>query len=51
MVPDDIKRAAVPVLSHRVTVRTEARLSGLGAVAVIEELLKFVPVPVEAPKV
>ena len=51
VVPDDIKRAAVPVLSHRVTVRTEARLGGLGAVAVIEELLKFVPVPVEAAKV
>jgi len=51
VVPDDLKRAAVPVLSHRVTVRTEARLGGLSAVSVIEELLGSVPVPVEAAKV
>jgi len=51
VVPDDLKRAAVPVLSHRVTVRTEARLGGLSAVSVIEELLGRVPVPVEVAQV
>lgn len=48
VLPDDIKKAAPAVLAHRVEVRTEARLGGLQAEGVISELVRYVPVPVEA---
>ncbi|MBB6099995.1 MoxR-like ATPase [Deinobacterium chartae] len=47
VIPEDLKRAAVPVLAHRVNLRTEARLRGLRAEEVIADLLDRVPVPVE----
>ena len=46
VVPDDIKRLAVPVLAHRVIAAPEAEMSGRSAVDVIEDLIEEVPVPI-----
>jgi MoxR-like ATPase len=46
VVPDDIKRLAVPVLAHRLIASLEARLRGRDAAAIIASILETVPVPV-----
>jgi MoxR-like ATPase len=46
VVPDDVKRLAVPVLAHRLIASLEARLRGRDAAAIIESILDTVPVPV-----
>jgi MoxR-like ATPase len=46
VLPDDIKRLAVPVLAHRLIASLEARLRGRDAIAIIESILDTVPVPV-----
>jgi MoxR-like ATPase len=46
VLPDDIKRLAVPVLAHRLISSLEARLRGRDAVTIIETILDTVPVPV-----
>jgi MoxR-like ATPase len=46
VLPDDIKRVAVPALAHRIVVQPEARARGTTAESVVEELLQSVPVPV-----
>jgi len=46
VVPDDVKTLAVPVLSHRVIVRSTARQDARRAAAVIKEILEEIPVPV-----
>jgi MoxR-like ATPase len=43
--PDDVKRIAVPVLSHRLIVAPEARTSGLTGEAIITDALEKTPVP------
>ena len=43
--PDDIKRVAAPVLSHRLIVRPESRLRKVTAASVVEEILDEVLVP------
>jgi MoxR-like ATPase len=48
VLPDDIKRAAAPVLAHRLMLRAEARLRGITAESLVTEVLARVPVPVEA---
>ena len=45
--PDDVKRAAVPVLGHRLMLRAEARLKGVTAETLVRGLLSSLPVPVE----
>jgi MoxR-like ATPase len=45
--PDDVKRAAVPVLVHRLMLRAEARLKGVTAERLVRDLLASTPVPVE----
>lgn len=45
VLPDDIKKLAVPVLAHRVIVGTEARLKELSAEGLIQEILDNTPVP------
>jgi MoxR-like ATPase len=47
VLPDDVKALAVPVLSHRIIMKTEARLRGRTEEEVIEEILSSVPVPTE----
>jgi MoxR-like ATPase len=46
VVPDDVKRLAVPVLAHRLIASLEARLRGRDAAAIITSILNTVPVPV-----
>ncbi|SVA66064.1 uncharacterized protein METZ01_LOCUS118918 [marine metagenome] len=45
VVPDDIKRAAIPVLGHRIILKPEARIRGVKVEEVIGELLMTVQVP------
>ena len=45
MVPDDIKRAALPVLRHRVVVSPEVEMSGEGVDHVLGALLEAVEAP------
>jgi MoxR-like ATPase len=45
--PDDVKRAAAPVLGHRLLLRAEARLRGIGADSLVRDVLQSVAVPVE----
>jgi MoxR-like ATPase len=45
VLPDDIKRLAVPVLSHRVIVGPAARLRELSAEKIVQEILDNCPVP------
>jgi MoxR-like ATPase len=46
VMPDDVKRMAVPVLAHRLIASLEARLRGRDSVAIVESILDAVPVPV-----
>ena len=45
VLPDDIKKLAVPVLAHRVIAGTEARLKELSAETIIKEIIENTPVP------
>jgi MoxR-like ATPase len=47
VLPDDIKALAVPVLSHRIILKTEARLKGRTEEDLLREVLESVPVPAE----
>ncbi len=44
--PDDVKNLAVPVLSHRINLRQEARIRKVSAENVLTELLSKIRVPV-----
>ena len=43
--PDDVKRLTPPVIRHRLVLRPESEMEGLGPDAMIQELLDSVPVP------
>lgn len=43
--PDDIKALALPALRHRIQLRPEAEMEGMTTQAVIESVLRSVPVP------
>jgi len=45
VLPDDLKRLAVPVLAHRLILRPETRARRVTAAMVIEEILSKTPVP------
>ena len=45
VLPDDIRRMALPVLSHRLILTPEARMKGVSAQQVLSQLLETVPVP------
>jgi MoxR-like ATPase len=45
VLPDDIKKLAVPVLAHRVIVGPAARLRELSAEKIVQEILETLPVP------
>jgi MoxR-like ATPase len=49
VLPDDIKRLAPAVLTHRLIVSAQSRLRGRGAADVLNEVIATVPVPVEEP--
>jgi MoxR-like ATPase len=46
VLPDDIKRVAAAILTHRVILRPESRLRKITAAAVIDEAIKDVRVPI-----
>ncbi len=45
VIPDDVKRVAVPVLAHRLTLTVQAWTSGVSAAQVVLEVLSGVPGP------
>jgi MoxR-like ATPase len=45
LVPDDVKRAALPALRHRILLKPEAELEGFEADRVLNDVLAAVPVP------
>ncbi|GAA1932476.1 MoxR family ATPase [Streptomyces sodiiphilus] len=45
VIPDDVKALALPTLRHRVRLRPEAEMEGVGADQVITGILAHVPVP------
>ncbi len=47
VIPDDVKALAVPVLAHRLLLKTEARMKGQSAADLLQEILSGLPVPVE----
>ncbi|MGD0554484.1 MAG: MoxR family ATPase [Streptosporangiaceae bacterium] len=49
VIPDDIKKVAVPALAHRVTLKPELWVRQVSADSVVENLLSAVPVPKTAP--
>jgi MoxR-like ATPase len=49
VLPDDVKRLAPAVLSHRLIISAQSRLRGRGAGDVLNEVINSVPVPVEDP--
>jgi MoxR-like ATPase len=46
VLPDDVKRMAPSVLTHRLLLKPESRLRKITAAAVVEEVIAEVPVPV-----
>lgn len=46
VLPDDVKRVAGPVLTHRVIVRAESRLRKITAAKLVEEIVAEIAVPV-----
>lgn len=49
ILPDDVQRMALPVLSHRLILTPEARMKGQSAQNILHGLLSSVPVPVKLP--
>ena len=49
ILPDDVKRMALPVLSHRLILSPEARMKGHSPQQILLSLLSSVPVPVKLP--
>ena len=47
VIPDDVKRLAVPALAHRLIPKTEVRLRGHSLADTINEIVSSIPVPVE----
>ena len=47
VIPDDVKYLAVPVLTHRLTAKPEARIKGRSLDVIVKEIIEIVPVPVE----
>lgn len=45
VIPDDIQRAAIPVLNHRIILTPEAEMEGVRKAVIIEELIAAVEVP------
>ena len=47
VLPDDVKRLAVPTLAHRLVLQPEARLRGRSTATIVQHIVDRVPVPVE----
>ncbi len=46
VVPDDVRRMALPVLTHRLVLTPEARMKGMSAAQVLTGIVNQLPVPV-----
>ena len=49
VIPDDVRALLHPVVAHRLIVSPEAQIQGVTAVEVLDDVLRSVPVPVDAP--
>ncbi len=47
VIPDDVKRLAIPILSHRMIATSQSHLHGYIMEKIVEEILQTVAVPVE----
>ncbi len=47
VLPDDVKRLAVPTLAHRLVLQPEARLRRRSTATIVQHIVERVPVPVE----
>lgn len=47
VIPDDIKYLAAPVLSHRLIIKTEARLKSQSPEKIVNEIVSSSPVPID----
>ena len=47
VIPDDVKKAAIPVLTHRIMLTSSAKIKANAALDVIKEIVEQVPVPTE----
>ncbi len=47
VMPDDVKALAIPALAHRLVVDSGARLRGVTAARIVDEILDTVTVPIE----
>ncbi|MBI2887076.1 MAG: MoxR family ATPase [Chloroflexi bacterium] len=45
VIPDDVKRLAVPALEHRLVIRPEAGSDGVVPPAIVQEVMEAIPVP------
>jgi MoxR-like ATPase len=45
VIPDDVKRLAVPVLGHRVVLSPDAHVEGVTAAAVVKRIVQNVAAP------
>ena len=50
VLPDDVKRMVVPVLTHRIILRPESRLRKVTPLSILQEILPDVAVPIPASK-
>jgi MoxR-like ATPase len=48
LIPDDVKRVARPVLSHRMIATSQTRLHGRVMEQIVDDVLHSIPVPVES---
>ena len=48
VLPDDIQRAVVPVLAHRLILRSSAKIKSNEASEIIKEIINSIPVPTES---
>jgi len=46
VIPDDIKKMVVPVLSHRIILKQEAKLKKLGSEDILNSIVDSINVPV-----
>lgn len=50
VIPEDVKTMAIPVLRHRIILKSEARLKRLTPDSIIERIISSIPVPLEIKK-
>ena len=50
VLPDDVKRLAPFILTHRLILSSQTRLRGRSGETLVEEILNTIPVPIEGPR-